>query len=172
MSHLTIRLLNLRPRGRHAADPLAHHLPPSPYPPFDGAADETQMLTAPAVAGNLAERRALTAQRDVPTAVIPALNIDVSWPPAPPRGSWLPYAEASALLPGIRYPEPAGAPEAYAAAMAHASLVTATSSPYEDPRAWPRPALPAGTGTPAWVTDAELTIAGRPGGDTEARAAA
>jgi hypothetical protein len=88
VNQIAVRLLNLAGAGRHRADPLT--VPPSRYPPFEGSADETQMLPGPltayaqAVAANLAGRRELTAQAGQPTVVIPALSVDVTWPPRVP----------------------------------------------------------------------------------------
>ncbi len=63
------RVLNLVPRGQHAADALTEPVP---------------AVTREAVAANLTARRELTAQADLPTVVIPALNVDVTWPPRVP----------------------------------------------------------------------------------------
>lgn len=67
MNQIAVRLLNLRPRGNHAAD----------------------VLTAPPVTREaVTEARGgawhLAAQHDTPTVVIPALNVDVTWPPRVP----------------------------------------------------------------------------------------
>jgi hypothetical protein len=142
MNHFTIRLLNLRSHGRHAADPLGRH-GPADLPPHP--------VTSRAVAAGLHARAELTAQADIPTAVIPALNVNLEWPPAPPRESWLTVPQAQAMLPAVRYPDcgeyPDRAPvvsrDGYAAAMRHVGRITGTSSPYEDAGAWARPALEA-----------------------------
>ena len=40
-----------------------------------------RVVTREAVVADLTARRALTAQADIPTEVIPALSVDLTWPP-------------------------------------------------------------------------------------------
>lgn len=151
MKAKTARRLNLTARGRHAADPLS--VPPLQVVP----------VTREAVVTDLAARRALTAQADMPTTVIPALAVPC--PPPPPRDQWLPASQAAAMMPAVKYPDcgeegraPVLPTTGYAAAMRHVSRITGTSSPFEDPAAWPGRALEAGTSTPAWITQEEMTM--------------
>lgn len=80
------RVLNLVPRGQHAADALTEpackacsHLD---YGPCDCPRD----CGWPSCMGERAHAAAaaLAAQVETPTAVIPALSVDVSWPPRVP----------------------------------------------------------------------------------------
>jgi hypothetical protein len=65
------RVLNLVPRGQHAADALTD--PPPSY--------ERYPVTADAVAEARTEAFHLAAQGGIPTVAIPALSVDVTWPP-------------------------------------------------------------------------------------------
>ena len=102
MNALTVRILNLKPRGRHVADPLAETAvacracSQEDYGRCTCPADcgwlsctggwrDQPPVTAEAVAADLTARRALTAQSGIDTVTIPALAAEQAKPPAPPR---------------------------------------------------------------------------------------
>lgn len=147
-----MRLLNLNPRGRHAADPITAGELAQPQP----------AVTRAAVIADRSARHQLTVLGGAETTVIPALQVPV--PEPPPRDRWLPAAQTCAMLPAVRYPDcgeyPDRAPvmdrEGYAAAMRHISRITATSSRYENPAAWPCTPIEAGPGTAFWASAAGM----------------
>ena len=67
------RVLNLVPRGQHAADALTEQPPYPRYP-----------VTADAVTEARTEAFHLAAQHGTPTVVMPALSVDLTWPPRVP----------------------------------------------------------------------------------------
>lgn len=79
------RVLNLVPRGQHAADALTEPEPAcKACSPLDyGPCDCPRPCGWPSCMGERARATAaaLAAQIETPTVVIPALNVDVTWPP-------------------------------------------------------------------------------------------
>jgi hypothetical protein len=69
MNQIAARLLSLVPRGQHAADALT--VPPRPA------------VTSATVMQARWDAYHLAAQHGTPTEVIPALSVDVTWPPRP-----------------------------------------------------------------------------------------
>ena len=88
MNQIAARLLNLVPRGQHAADALTEPVPACracshlDYGPCECPRD----CGWPSCMGERARAAAaaLAALVETPTVVIPALNVDVTWPPRVP----------------------------------------------------------------------------------------
>jgi len=83
VNQIATRLLNLVPRGQHAADPLT-------------APTQRPVLTREAVEQARADAWHLASQHGTPTVVMPALSVDVTWPPR------VPIAEDYRTLPVFR----------------------------------------------------------------------